>query len=113
MRKDVMASWEKRSSNEFPRFQDVWKSAEQRYQGSRKSYRRFSAAAAIVAAVIVGFSLQSPSGEPNGFVSAEDLLGSTSWTAPSDVLLPEYEFDIYQDLPTLIESTETAGGTLL
>jgi len=41
------------------------------------------------------------------------LLGTTGWSAPSDSLMPDHQFDIYQDIPVLIESTETYGGTLL
>ena len=47
------------------------------------------------------------------YVEVADLMDSTYWTAPSDVLLPDRQFDIYQDMPELFESTEPAGGTLL
>ena len=38
-------------------------------------------------------------------VGFAELMDSTYWSAPSDVLLPDREFDIYQDLPELFEST--------
>jgi len=42
-----------------------------------------------------------------------DLLESTSWVAPSDVLLPKHEIDLYQDLPAFSVSTRPAEGALL
>jgi hypothetical protein len=64
-----------------------------------------------MAAVIV---LQSGTAPPGpSYVEVADLMDSTYWSAPSDVLLPDREFDIYQDLPVLFESTEPAEGALL
>ena len=47
------------------------------------------------------------------YIELAELMGSTSWAAPSDVLMPEYEIDIYQDLPALMESTKPVEGALL
>ena len=65
----------------------------------------------IVAAVIVLVNSSAPVAER--YIEVADLMDSTYWTAPSDALLPEREFDIYQDLPVLFESTEPAEGALL
>ena len=68
---------------------------------------------AAVAAVAVGLLLRTPPAPDTSFVEMDELMSSTSWVAPSDVLLPEHQFDIYQELPSLLESTESAGGSLL
>ena len=68
-------------------------------------------AVAAVAAVVVAFNLQSP--ETTSYIEVAELLETTYWSAPSDVLLPEHEFDIYQEMPVIFESTEPAGGALL
>jgi len=99
--------------NRVPPFAQTWQAAERRYAAARRSYRRVAAAAAVIAAVVVGANLQSPQVEMEALFEVADLLESTSWSAPSDVLLPEHQFDIYQEMPVLIESTEAAGGTLL
>jgi hypothetical protein len=70
-----------------------------------------AAAAAIVGAVIVLLNSGSP--PTASYIEIADLMESTYWAAPSDVLLPDREFDIYQDLPVLFESTEPAEGALL
>ncbi len=68
-------------------------------------------AAAVVAAVVV--SLLPPAEPDWRFVDPETFASDTSWAAPSDVLLPERRFDIYDEIPVLIESTESDGGALL
>ena len=50
--------------------------------------------------------------EPN-LVDLDELVASTTWVAPSDSLLPEHRFDIFQELPEMFESTGTEEGTLL
>jgi hypothetical protein len=44
---------------------------------------------------------------------ADALMNSTTWTAPSDVLMPDHQFDIYRDIPVLDQSTISEEGTLL
>ena len=70
------------------------------------------AAAGFVAAGLVAMLAIDLTPQPN-FISEDELLGSTSWSAPSDVLLPNHQFDIYQDLPELLESTKSTEGALL
>ncbi|MEM8683725.1 MAG: hypothetical protein AAGF72_09855 [Pseudomonadota bacterium] len=65
------------------------------------------AAAAALVAVLVG--------RPDPglvYVSEAELFGTTAWRAPSDELLPSHRFNIYQDLPELVESTNLDGETL-
>ena len=49
---------------------------------------------------------------PN-LVDKEELVASTTWVAPSDSLLPEHRFNIFQELPEMFESTGNEEGTLL
>lgn len=110
---DIKRAWPENDMRRVPTFAETWRAAEERYARRRRRYGMLAGAAAVVAMVFVGLQLQtSPTADVN-YIEVDELLGSTSWTAPSDVLLPRHEFDIYQELPSLIESTDTAGGTLL
>ena len=104
--------WQRDETAETPPFDAVWSAAEQHNSGSRRRYRRLASVAAIVAGIVVAMNLQTPADE-SVYINMTELLGSTHWSAPSDALLPVREFDIYQDMPVLFESTEPAGGTLL
>ena len=108
----VRQVWPGTEANRVPTFDATWQAAARRVANGRRRNRMLASAAAIVAAVVVGLLLQAPP-ESADYIEIDELLGSTSWSAPSDVLLPEHEFDIYQELPSLLESTETAGGSLL
>lgn len=108
LRERVNRAW---PDAEAPAFNDTWQAATARHALARRRYRWFASAAALVAAVTVAFNLQSPP-EPS-YIEVAELLETTYWTAPSDALLPERSFDIYQELPVIFESTELEGGTLL
>ena len=109
LRRRVREAWPEPSR--APDFDATWAAARRRRAGRRFGYGIGAAAAAIVAAVIV---LQSGTAPPGpDYIEVADLMDSTYWSAPSDVLLPDREFDIYQDLPVLFESTEPAEGALL
>lgn len=95
-----------------PAFDAVWQAAELRLAAARQRRRRLAAMAAVVAVLALILQLRSPDEEVR-YIDTAELLDSTVWTAPSDVLLPKHEFDIYQELPELPTSTNTAGGTLL
>ena len=110
---EIKRAWPENGSGQVPAFAATWRAAEVRHARSRRRYGMLAATAAIVAIAIVGLQLQAPPTADVSYIDVEDLMGSTSWTAPSDVLLPAHEFDIYQELPSLLESTEAAGGTLL
>ena len=94
-----------------PSFEETWQAARQRHAAGRRHYGRFATAAAIVAAVVVAFNMQAP--QQPSYIEVAELLESTYWSAPSDALLPDRQFDIYQDMPVIFESTEPAGGALL
>ncbi len=96
-----------------PPFDRVWQAAEGRYRASRRRYRSIAAAAALAAVAVVVLNHQVLRQDDMRFLEVAELLEATSWVSPSDVLLPERQIDLYEDLPVLIESTEPAGGALL
>ena len=96
-----------------PAFDRVWAGAEERYYSSRRRYAWLAGAAAVVATVVIALNAGTPTPKGTPYIEMAELMNSTSWVAPSDVLLPNHEIDLYQDLPTLIESTEPAEGALL
>ena len=112
LRERVIRAWQRGVDEEAPSFDRVWQAAQERRASARKHYRNIAGVAAVAAAAVIALNWQSPVEESN-YVEIAELLESTSWTAPSDVLLPDRRFDIYQDMPELFESTEPAGGALL
>ena len=111
LRDAVTRSFGQVEQGSAPSFEKVWAAAETQVAASRRRYVGF-AVAATLAVVAIALTIQSPPEEPP-YIEAADLLGSTTWSAPSDVLLPKKSFDIYQEMPALFESTDLAGGTLL
>ena len=108
LRDRVNAAWPEARE---PAFDSAWQAAGEKYTASRRSAQRFAAVAAVAAIAVIAMFGNAPVDET--YVEVADLMETTYWTAPSDVLLPERQFDIYQDMPELFESTEPAGGTLL
>jgi len=98
-----------------PAFAEVWAAAERQNATSRKRYAGFVAVAAAVAVGVTAFGLWSANEVEmtDEFLIADALMNSTQWSAPSDLLMPEHQFDIYQDIPLLMESTELEEGSLL
>ena len=101
------------ADGEPPSFDDTWHAAEVRYRRSRRRYTALAGLAATLAAVSIIVNALMPDSEQVAYIEMAELLESTSWQAPSDVLMPAREFDIYQDVPALLESTEEARGALL
>lgn len=88
--------------------------AASRKAGRRRHGMHLLAAAAVAAiAVAVLLDQRGPGEHTLEYIEMAELMDSTTWSAPSDSLLPDRRFDIYQDLPTLMESTEVSGGALL
>ena len=110
LRDQVRTGWP--GDTTAPAFGETWQRAGARFATSRRRYTGFAAAAAITATLVIAFGNQ-PTVEPAAYIEVAELLETTYWSAPSDVLLPEREFDIYQELPVLFESTEPAEGALL
>jgi hypothetical protein len=95
-----------------PPFDDAWAAAEARSR--RRPHLRHAAVAAGIA-IVAGFLAmnldQTPA--PAEASIGDQIMTSTRWAAPSDVLLPRREIDIYRELPSLETSTDVEDGTLL
>lgn len=100
-------------STHVPEFERVWAAASARARASRKRQRLLAGSGAVAAVLAIAFGLYAPTEVELRYIDADELLETTGWSAPSDSLLPDHAFDIYQDIPVLIESTETYGGALL
>jgi hypothetical protein len=96
-----------------PAFHTVWAAAEKRAARGRKQGWMAGGAVAAAAVAMVAVGLLRPAEQDWQFVNPDAFENSTSWVAPSDVLLPEHRVDIYREIPVLIESTKTEEGALL
>ncbi len=96
-----------------PSFDVTWAAAEVRYRRERRRYAAFGGVAAILAVVVVGLSSIQESPLHDEFLIADAFLNSTQWSAPSDVLLPQHQYDLYRELPILVEPTDIDEGSLL
>jgi hypothetical protein len=113
--KDVLEKAYRSAEGKPPPFAATFAVAEDRYLTSRRRLRvagGMVAAAAVVAVAVGLWSGQQASVEDE-FMIADALMNSTTWTAPSDVLMPDHQFDIYRDIPVLDRSTISEEGTLL
>ena len=108
LRDAVRKSWPDETA---PAFDKTWSAARHRHASGRRRYAYLAAAAVLGAVVVISLYGQAPNQET--YIEVAELLESTYWVAPSDALLPDRQFDIYQDMPEIFESTEPAGGTLL
>lgn len=100
---------------EPPAFDKLWAAAESRQQNERRRYASFSGVAAALAiiAIVAGLWSSQETGTKDDYLITDSLLNTTRWSAPSDALMPAHEFDIYQEIPFLMESTDPEEGTLL
>ncbi|RZV34044.1 MAG: hypothetical protein EX272_13610 [Chromatiales bacterium] len=97
-----------------PDFDAVWAAAESNVSRRRRRMTAIGGVAAGVAIIaVVIFGQLQPAERDWQFVDPDEIASSTSWAAPSDVLLPKHQFDIYGEIPVLIESTGTSEGALL
>lgn len=94
-----------------PEFDTLFSTAKDRAANRRS--RRHAAFALAAAASFAVLIVTWPQSDAPSLISDEELLGSTSWSAPSDVLLPVRQTNIFDDLPALPESTGPVGETLL
>ena len=103
------------AAGDVPEFDAAFAGAERRYRRQRQRRVRYGAAAAVAALAVTAFLFVDREGQlPQGdYIEIAELMNSTQWTAPSDVLLPRHEIDIYRELPAIPASTEPAQGALL
>lgn len=98
-----------------PEFDGIFARAEaqhrwQRRRGYLYAVGAVAAFATVVAAVLNPALEKMPLPES---LEVTGLLDTTAWAAPSDVLLPEREFDIFTSLPEPMQSTNLTEGALL
>jgi len=98
-----------------PTFDVVWTAAERRHRRSRRRYAAFGgiAAAAVMVAVVTGLWPSQETALTDEYLIADALLNATQWSAPSDALMPQHRYDVYREIPFLLESTELNEGSLL
>jgi len=115
MKKAVSKSLAAKEAQPAPGFDETWLAAEGRYLERKRRQRTFIgvAASAVLIAVVLGVMPPDEQAELPEFEIAAELMNSTQWSAPSDVLMPEYSIDIYGELPQLRESIDINEGTLL
>lgn len=94
-----------------PSFDSVFAAAERQADTKRINWSLGIAAAALVAVLTI--ALMPAENDEFIYLDVEELAATTLWSAPSDSLLPEHQFDIYREMPRLFESTEPDGGALL
>lgn len=111
MLRDQLQAAQRRADGDAPTFGATWSAAERRR--NRRPATAAALAAAGVAVIAVAMLGRTPEPAAPEFVDLEELVASTTWVAPSDSLLPEHRFDIFQELPEMFESTGTEEGTLL
>lgn len=115
MREAVSKSLAAKDAQPTPGFDETWLAAEGRYLAWKRRQRAFIgiAASAALVAVILGVIPPDEQADLPNFEVAAEMMNSTQWSAPSDVLMPEHSIDIYGDLPQLPEPTDIYEGTLL
>lgn len=97
-----------------PPFDEAWAAAEARAaRPDRARWLAGVAAAALVAVVTMALWPAQQADLGDDYLIADALMNSTSWTAPSDVLLPDHQFDIYGTFDFPAPSTQLTEGTLL
>jgi hypothetical protein len=102
-------------SDDVLEFDAVWADAETRHHASRLRYARIAGIATAAAIAVMAFMIWPLNGDnmTGNYLTEEDLMSSTQWLAPSDVLLPDHRFDIYGELPVLINTNDLDEGSLL
>jgi hypothetical protein len=105
----------KRDANSLPGFDETWAAAEARFLVEKKRHRLVTGVAASLALVVIALGVLPPDGKQQlpDFELSAGMMNTTLWSAPSDVLMPHYQTDIYQDVPQIPVSTELNGDTLL
>ena len=115
LKQQLRDSLQSMQGDDAPEFDAIWSNAERQHRASSSRYQQFAGFVAAVAVATIAFvlwPLNGNNGAPN-YLTEEDLMSSTQWVAPSDVLLPEHRIDIYGELPVLIETNDFDEGSLL
>jgi hypothetical protein len=113
--KSIAESIAQRDLKSVPGFDETWATAEARFLVEKRRYRMITGVAASLALVAIVLGMLPPEGrqELPDFGLAAGMMNTTLWSAPSDVLMPQYAIDVYQDIPEIPVSTDLNGETLL
>lgn len=112
LQNELRAAQAASETGRVPDFASSWNAAQRRAAMTARRRTLLAGSAAAAAAVVVAFTLLR-GGEDWQYIDTAELLGTTSWSAPSDSLLPERLVDIYGEIPLRMESTGSNGGALL
>lgn len=96
-----------------PDFEKTLGAAETGLRRRRTLARIATGTAAAMLALLFGIWSSEAPQSSDEYLIADALMNSTTWSAPSDVLMPEHQFDIYRDIPFPVPSTNLQEGTLL
>ena len=109
----VLRQGQAQSDGAAPDFATVFAAAER--QMRTRHWPKYSGytAAATITVMAMAIALLPGNEDKFIYVDVDELAATTSWSAPSDSLLPNHQFDIYRDLPRLFESTNSNAGALL
>ena len=101
-------------SGDVPEFDTVWANAGKRRTSRSRNLRLagLAVAATVAAATFMLWPLNG-NNSIGPYLTEEDLMSSTQWLAPSDGLFPKHHFDIYSEVPRLIETNDLDEGPLL
>jgi hypothetical protein len=115
LREALRDSLQSMQGGDAPEFDAMWSNAKQQHRAARSRYQKIAGFVGAAAIAAVAFTLWPLNGNnvADIYLTEEDLLSSTQWIAPSDVLLPEYRIDIYAELPVLIQTNDFDEGSLL
>ena len=115
MKESIAKSHAARDAASVPGFDETWLAAEARYLAERRKFRMVTGVAVSLALVAIVIGMLPPDGQQTlpEFELASGLMNSTLWSAPSDILMPDYPIDIYKDIPEIPVSTDLLEGALL
>ena len=117
--RDELQKAQQQADGRVPDFETIFGAAERRSCDQSRDRRRvrFAGLAAAAAVAVLAFGLLPTQENEFRYVDVEELVATTSWSAPSDSLLPVHQFDVYREIPKLFESTgmstDTDEGALL
>jgi hypothetical protein len=96
-----------------PDFGTMLSTADAGLRRKRMLVRLASGVAAAAFALFVGLWSSDAPQPPDEYLIADALMNSTAWSAPSDVLMPEHQFDVYREISFPVPSTNSQEGSLL
>ena len=103
IRASLQAS-QRQADGQAPEFNMIFDEAERQSRSRHRIQLAGLAAAAAIAVLALG--LLPTQDEDFVYVDLEELTATTQWSAPSDSLLPQHQFDLYRDLPGMFDSTD-------